>query len=249
MAKYFPKVAPYFENRDIGSGDWFIMAERAGARMDVKLAMMGGTKGIEPGILTIGASPAELRITPDGHRYCDENAYASSRTDAMFKLGFGFDYAILPPEIYKQNEQALKELGGTDKVYIADTVAALASQLGISQEVLESTISRYNALVDRGNDQDFNKPANFLVKITAPFAAVKLGLSSNGTFVGPRINVQAQVIDTQGRVIPGLYAAGANAPAQTISLYMGSGAALINDITFGRQAGRDGARYAGEAGR
>jgi succinate dehydrogenase/fumarate reductase flavoprotein subunit/uncharacterized protein with FMN-binding domain len=244
MAKYFPKVAPYFENRDIGTGDGFIMAEKAGARMDVKLAMMGGTKGIEPGILSIGSNPTELRITPDGKRYCDENTYASPRTDTMFKRGFGFDYAILPPEIYSKNEQGLKELENTDKVCIADTVAGLAAQLGIPPEVLEATISRYNTLVDAGNDQDFNKPARFLVKITAPYTAVKLGLSSNGTFVGPRINVQAQVIDTQGNIIPGLYAAGANAPTQTISLYMGSGSALINNITFGRQAGRGGAQAA-----
>ncbi|MDR0585649.1 MAG: FAD-dependent oxidoreductase [Treponema sp.] len=245
MAKYFAKVAPYFENRDIGSGDGFTMAEKAGAQMDVKLAMMGGTKGIEPGLLTIGTNPAELRITPDGKRYIDENAYASLRTDTMFKAGFGFDYAILPPDIYKAHEQSLKEYSNTDKVFIANTVTDLAGQMGIQANVLEATISRYNGLCDAKADRDFNKPAQFLVKIEAPFAAVKLGLSSNGTFVGPRINIDAQVLDTGGRPIPGLYAAGANAPAQTISLYMGSGSALINNITFGRQAARSGVKYIG----
>ncbi|MDR1832760.1 MAG: FAD-dependent oxidoreductase [Fusobacteriaceae bacterium] len=242
MAKYFEKVAPYFENRDIGTGDGFVMAEKAGAQMDLKLAMMGGTKGLEPGVLTIGNN-GELRILPDGARYIDENAYASQKTDAMFKAGYGYDYAILPPALYKENEAVLKKLAATDKVLIGNTVAELAAKLGVKPEVLGKTLSRYNSLCNAKKDDDFGKPEQFLIRLEPPFAAVKLGLSSNGTFVGPRINVNAQVLDKAGNAIPGLYAAGANAPAQTISLYMGSGSALINDITFGRQAGRDGVRY------
>lgn len=43
---------------------------------------------------------------------------------------------------------------------------------------------------------------------TAPYYAIEVTLNSNsGTFGGPKVNVDGQVISTEGNVIPGLYAA------------------------------------------
>ena len=52
---------------------------------------------------------------------------------------------------------------------------------------------------------------------------------------GARINEFAQVIDTNGQPIPGLYAAGAVASAQVTNInYFGCGTMLLNCGVFGR---------------
>lgn len=101
----------------------------------------------------------------------------------------------------------------------------------------DSTIDRYNELVVAGVDSDFNKPSEFLFPVEAPYIGLDLTGNLNDTYVSMRINNNAQVIDTEGNVIEGLYAAGAAASAQTLNQeYIGSGSALLNGLTFGRVA-------------
>ena len=102
--------------------------------------------------------------------------------------------------------------------------------------VLKKTIEDYNKMVEAGKDTAL-KPAQYLSKVKEPY----IGLDMYGNLVdttgGLRVNENSQVLDTEGRVIEGLYAAGSAAWAQTISQeYEGSGTAMIQCLTFGRIA-------------
>jgi fumarate reductase flavoprotein subunit len=72
---------------------------------------------------------------------------------------------------------------------------------------LEETVARYNALADKGVDEDFEKPVMHRID-TPPFYAAIASIRVLDSYGGLRINGKAQVLDTQGEVIPGLYAGG-----------------------------------------
>jgi predicted oxidoreductase len=72
---------------------------------------------------------------------------------------------------------------------------------------LEQTVARYNALADKGVDDDFEKPVMHRID-TPPFYAATASIRVLDSYGGLRINGKAQVVDTHGQVIPGLYAGG-----------------------------------------
>ncbi len=113
----------------------------------------------------------------------------------------------------------------------ADTIEELAQLT--NQPELPAQVARYNAFVDAGKDEEFGKPAELLkTKIAeGPFYAVRLVVFLHNCPGGLAINDNAQVLDIEGRVIEGLYAAGENCGG----LYVGNG--MPRGIIPGRWAG------------
>ena len=78
---------------------------------------------------------------------------------------------------------------------------------------------------------------------TAPFEAYAVTCGVTFTFGGLRINTDANVINTDGQPIPGLYAAGELVGGIFYFNYPG-GSGLTNGSVFGRIAGASAAREA-----
>lgn len=95
----------------------------------------------------------------------------------------------------------------------ADTIAELAKKVIVHPyqkmplKYLEETVARYNALADKGIDEDFEKPVLHRID-TPPFYAASASIRVQDSYGGLRINGKAQVVDTHGEVIRGLYAGG-----------------------------------------
>lgn len=151
------------------------------------------------------------------------------------------------------------------------TLAELAQACGIKTTALQATVERYNAMALQGRDQDFAKgetPYNRIqgdaIRAQAaglknpcmgplaqgPFYAVKVVMGSLGTFAGLKVNDQAQVLDTQGEPIAGLYAGGNDLSSMMSGHYPSGGITLGPAMTFGfiaahHAAGVDPAKQAG----
>ena len=91
----------------------------------------------------------------------------------------------------------------------ADTLEELAEQLGIPADNLVKTVERYNELVEGGEDLDFGKKSMYLAPVKkAPFWGVHRHQRISAILSGLNVNKYMQVLNTEGEVIPGLYAAG-----------------------------------------
>jgi succinate dehydrogenase/fumarate reductase flavoprotein subunit len=97
--------------------------------------------------------------------------------------------------------------------------------------------TRYNSFVDSGVDADFGKPSPVHKIETPPFYAAWATPPLHDVRSGLRINGNGQVMDKQGQIIPGLYAAGESASG--ISIH-----GLAKSIIFGRLGGMHAARQA-----
>jgi 3-oxosteroid 1-dehydrogenase len=136
----------------------------------------------------------------------------------------------------------------------ADSIEALAQQIGIDEQALAGSVRRFNAHASNGQDPDFgrgesqynkvlgdpgNKPNPALGPIeTGPFYATEIFPGDVGTIGGVVTNEHAQVVDQSDDPIPGLYAAGNMAATVMGRYYLGAGASIANTTTFGYIAAR-----------
>jgi fumarate reductase flavoprotein subunit len=100
-------------------------------------------------------------------------------------------------------------------VYAADTLEELAEKMNVPADALISTVETYNKACADGYDQAFIKNPRWLTTIEKPpfYASPRLNgfMTTRG---GVSIDANLHVLDTEGMIIPGLYA-GAN-PAGSI---------------------------------
>jgi len=154
-------------------------------------------------------------------------------------------------------------LGGTEKastdwITSADTPEGLAEKLGIPADALKETIERFNANARELKDPDWNRGwsaqdqwwgdptlrdgtarASLGPVEDAPFYAIQVFSGALGTKGGPQTDTHARVLDLEGNVIEGLYAAG-NAMASPMGMtYGGAGGTLGPGMLFGYLAGLD----------
>lgn len=121
-----------------------------------------------------------------------------------------------------------------------DTVEALAEALGIPTDKSVATILEYNSFVELGTDTRFERPDLPRALNQGPFYAIEVGPGVHHTMGGITINGNAQVLDQQGVVIPGLYAAGEVTGGVHGANRLG-GNALADIVVFGRIAGHQAA--------
>ena len=126
--------------------------------------------------------------------------------------------------------------------FTADTLEQLASSIKSKYQwrpmpgaTLRETVERYNSFVDSGIDEDFQKPRPLYKIQRPPFYAAWDTPCVHDTYAGIRMNTRAQVMDTHGEVIPGLYVAGESSGGFG---QHGLGRAFV----YGRIAGIDAAR-------
>jgi succinate dehydrogenase/fumarate reductase flavoprotein subunit len=138
----------------------------------------------------------------------------------------------------------------------ADTLAALANRIGVAPDAFQETVAHWNAMVEAGHDDDFQRGdgahdqwwgdpdhrgsvrASIGPLDQGPFYAVEIKSGALGTKGGPKTDVNANVLDVDGRPIEGLYAAGNVMASALGGTYGGAGGTIGPGMVFGFLAGR-----------
>lgn len=98
---------------------------------------------------------------------------------------------------------------GYEYLYKANSLKDLALQAGIDPDRFLNTVQEYNDLCENRWDDYFEKEPRYLNPIyKPPFYALKFFIGAYGTLGGISINHRMEVLDQNGCVIPGLFAAG-----------------------------------------
>lgn len=214
-----------------------------------------------------------ILVNRDGRRFCNETApygimdgLLSEQGDVAFAI---FDHTRLVEATelgvarYKQsipgstkrqsphwNLDIIEMMIEEGKVHVADSVGQLASSIGVPAEHLQATVDRTNKLHELHEDIDYLKDPKFLEPITdGPFYGVEVRPATCCfTACGLRIDREGQVLDSAGRPIAGLFAAGEVAGGVIGPRYVGSGNSYGNCVTMGRVAGQSAAAVSASVG-
>ena len=125
----------------------------------------------------------------------------------------------------------------------ADTLEELAEKIGVPADTLKATVEAYNAGMVSGSDEFGKATSEDSTILQAPFYASLRTPTVHYTMGGIQIDTDAHVLDADGNVISGLYAAGEVASGIHGNNRLG-GNAYPDIITFGRIAGQNAAAEA-----
>jgi 3-oxosteroid 1-dehydrogenase len=266
-------------NRD-NTGDGIRAAAEIGATLDVELMReawwMPAT--LAPGqrynsVLMIEKSlPHGIFVNREGKRFVNEaesyndlviDMYEADERDGMsipawfvvdgtyrsrYNLG-----PVLPSFVMPDKKLPPAWQPGAGWLHRADTIEALATDLGIEPSALRATVDRFNGFAATGVDADFHRgesandryysdpratPNPSLGALTQPpFYAVPISPSDLGTKAGLVTDLGGRVLDESGNAIPGLYAAGNSTSTVMGTRYAGAGATIAPAMVFGFLAG------------
>jgi len=121
-----------------------------------------------------------------------------------------------------------------------DTLEELASFYEIPHKNLEETLKKFNKSFEEGFDKSFGKPLieNAAPIVNTPYYGIRLWPKVHFTMGGIRINTNAQVMDLEGNIIKGLYAAGEVTGGVHGASRLGS-CSITDCLVFGRIAGKN----------
>lgn len=122
-------------------------------------------------------------------------------------------------------------------IYRGATIAEAAAAAGIDDPTAaQASVDAYNQACDSGTPDPMGRPAATMVPVrTGPFYCVKLYPGGSNTTGGPRRSARAEVLNTYGEPIPGLYAAGELGQASGMQ-YPADGSNLSEAFCFGQIA-------------
>lgn len=212
-----------------------------------------------------GGYPHALWVNRAGERFCDESFYRDYVPKIRAWDGEKQTQPNYPPFlIFDSNFREKYPLGTflpvqelpEKLVHRAPTLRELAAKLGVDGGNLESTVTRFNAMAERGVDEDFGRGTypwaammtgdftkggnpNLASLVKPPFYGLQLHCVSVGiNAAGLRTNSNYQVMHVRGRPIPGLYAAGNAAAPLDIGAGYQSGLSNLRGMVGGFCAAR-----------
>ena len=229
-------------------GDGLVMGKKVGAALigldDIQIHPCGtpGT-GLMENIRTSGRN--RIFVNLEGSRFVNEGAARDVLAKAIFAQPKGTYWIVVNHERYPSedwvdaNGATIRNMLALGSVVAAPTLDELAKKTGMNPAKLKASVDNYNKIV-KGEMKDplgfkaDNKADTTLTE--GPWYACKKVPTVHHTMGGIKINVNAQVIDVNGKVIPGLYAAGEVTGGIHGSNRLG-GNAIADIMTFGRTAG------------
>lgn len=245
-------------------GDGMLMGHWAGGHIEEgpHCAMAHGDLG------KMGVA-AFLQLNANGERYINEDLTNDHFGSAVLRQPGTLVYQLFDGDFAEQVTHMQSGLGSYTKLAPevvesvdewtsakGDTIDELITNLGVDDTVaatMKSEIERYNELAEKGRDEDFGKTAERLLALKkAPFYAIKWEATGGEgadmhdslrclvTMSGLSTNKNAQVLDEDFRVLPGLYAIGNTQGGRFLGDYPATLAGASHSIamTYGYLTGK-----------
>lgn len=233
-------------NQPGATGDGIIIATRHGADttgmnyVQVYPLATPGTGALQGRARKMSGLDDVIDVNKNGERFVKEDARRDEFVAAIKKQPGGVVYDINDSSIVKPlnsfNED-VETLVSIGRIYKADSLADLAKQLGMPADKLEATVAEFNKMVEAKKDPKFGRKLFDRPIVKPPFYATPRAPSIHHTMGGLQISTNAQVLDKNGKPIPGLYAAGEVTGGIHGSNRLG-GNATADVLTFGRIAAK-----------
>ena len=181
-------------------------------------------------------------INAEGKRFIDEVGTRDVVSAAEIAQTGSYSWLVV--------DQAMADASSVIQGYIkkgytvtGETYEELGKAMGVDETAFAETMNTWNGYVEAKNDPDFGR-TSFANKLdTAPYYAIKVTAGVHHTMGGLKINTNTEVLNENGEVIPGLFAAGEVTGGVHGANRLG-GNAVADFTVFGRIAGAAASKYA-----
>ena len=245
----------------VGAKLWH-MNNFAGPSMALKVPELPTTFSMQPLNPGKNVPGGVIVVGPDGHRFTDEkyktrhgkvpmNGKWKTMT-APCPMYMIFDAALMTAgSLYDKDRgsgwtQMVERYDWSDDntaelakgwIETAETLAGLATIIGLDAETLKGSVGRWNAQAGTGADDDFGRTEMLTPLGDGPYYAIELAPSMLNTQGGPERNEKGQIVRPDGTPIPRLYSAG---ELGSIYSYLYQGTGNIGEcLAFGRISARN----------
>ena len=248
VKKYDPSLDERFKSTDSPSatGEALYMAERAGAEL-VNMQYIQTYPICDPvsGSIELIADArfdGAILINQKGQRFVEELGRRDVISHAILAQPGSYCWVLWNDKIGNisktveahPDEYSVFTKTGTMKT--CGDLKCIAEFTKIPYSNLKATIDRVDSMTGPGNDKDFHNRGGLVDMSQGKYYVVKAVPSIHHTMGGIRINPKSQALDKNGKVIPGLYAAG-EVTGVTHGTNRLGGNAYADILVFGRIAG------------
>ena len=237
------------------TGDGIAMAAAAGANLvdmeQIQLLYLGnpfngGMTYYTPRDLS--GTDQIIFINKEGKRFVQEDGRRDviccaliDQTDGlMYILESGDGNAVDPDELLTGDGHKARDAEAQGYLLIADTLEEMAEKIGCDAETLKATVASFNEAVKAGEDE-FGRKLYSTELTKGPWIACARVACVHHTMGGIEVNTNTEVLDTNGNVIPGLFAAGEVTGGLHGANRLG-GNAIVDFVVFGKLAGENAAK-------
>ncbi|MDO5521280.1 MAG: flavocytochrome c [bacterium] len=244
--KYRPELKGYVTtNVSTITGDGITMATDIGANtVDMEQIQIHPTVEQKTSLLITESVRGDgaILVNKSGVRFGDELRTRDVVSAAIIEQEESYAYLVFDQQL-RDELSAVEKYIDNHIVEQADSIEELATKLGLDSKTLANTVSTWNKAVKSKNDAEFGRDTGMEHDISVgPFYAIKIAPGVHHTMGGVEINVNAEVISTDGKAIPGLFAAGEVCGGIHGGNRIG-GTAVTDIVVFGRIAGTSAAQY------
>lgn len=246
VVKYKPELKGFMTTNAPGiQGQGIEMAEAIGAAtVDMDQIQIHPTvEANTAALITEGLrGDGAILINAEGKRFIDEVGTRDVVSAAEIAQTGSYSWLVV--------DQAMADNSSVIQGYIKKgytvtgaTYEELAKAMGVDGAALAETMNNWNGYVEAKNDPDFGRTSFANPLNTAPYYAVKVTAGVHHTMGGLKINPNTEVLNENGEVIPGLFAAGEVTGGVHGANRLG-GNAVADFTVFGRIAGAAASDYA-----
>ena len=255
VAKYNPKIDERFKSTDSpgSTGEALYMAERAGAEL-VNMSYIQTYPICDPisGAIELIADSrfdGAIMLNQEGKRFVEELDRRDVLSEAILNQTGGYCWVLWNDKIGAVSNTVKAhpdEYAGFTKSGImttCDDLKCIADFTKIPYDSLKATVDRVSSMAGPGNDKDFNHRGGLVDMSQGKYYVIKAVPSVHHTMGGARINPKGEVLTKEGKVIPGLWAAG-EVTGVTHGTNRIGGNAYTDIMVFGRLTGQEAAAAA-----
>ena len=255
VKKYNPKIDERFKTTDAPgtTGEALYMAERAGAEL-VNMGYIQTYPICDPisGAIELIADArfdGAIMLNQEGKRFVEELQRRDVLSEAILNQTGRYCWVLWNDNIGKISNTVkahANEYEAFTKQGImatCDDLKCIADFTKIPFDQLQATVKRVTDMAGKGNDKDFKHRAGLMDMSQGKYYVIKAVPSTHHTMGGVRINEKAEALTAEGKVIPGLWAAG-EVTGVTHGTNRLGGNAYTDIIVFGRIAGEAAAQAA-----
>lgn len=241
VSKYLPEWSNSIYYCSPGdTGDGIVMAQEVG--LDITdltvmkanpLVFYDGTKALT---MNSAVKAGAIMVNHEGVRFANEQgSYGISPKINSQTNGEGI--VLFDNTLVEQNDE-IKEYLENGYLTEASSLDELAEKLDIDVDALKETVAAYQEEVANGEDTEFGRSTLADLYSGDTFYGIIVKPSIQGTFGGIHTNVNTEVYNTEGEIVPGMYAVGECAQEGLNGLNP-----MTVNLVFGKICGENAATY------